>query len=276
MNEELNESVTKGNNIEETKCYELESGAASEKFSCIFDEEKFAFPEACFEYMAWRYSFSVPYYKYLVAPEELLLYLLDKVKGGGVCLYCNQEFTSGHQCQEHMIHESHCRIDHSSESFFEEFDDFYDFPNDFNITGNTSQDIHSDENRFRHGQLLLPHGRIAESRENTHMREHNHKNINQESFSSNLRSKLMTMSTDSLWQGERLNKENVDNMTDKEVERLISMHQQRLRKYYIKERRNQIRKEWIERRRDCRSLITKSRKGEQLQDQINDYHGQLL
>ena len=65
----------------------------------IFDDKIFDTVDACIEYMASKFGFFIPDREFIVDLEGMLIYLGEKVKLGGYCLYCQKQFKSGRACQ---------------------------------------------------------------------------------------------------------------------------------------------------------------------------------
>ena len=76
----------------------------------IFDNKVFPSMEKCLSHMVLNNGFFVPDSEYIADLEGLLLYLSEKVKVGGTCLYCQRRFQTGRACQDHMLHMSHCKL----------------------------------------------------------------------------------------------------------------------------------------------------------------------
>ena len=61
----------------------------------IFDDKEFDTVEECVKYMSLTYGFFIPDTEYLVDLNGLLVYLNEKVKLGGYCLYCHKQCIPG-------------------------------------------------------------------------------------------------------------------------------------------------------------------------------------
>jgi len=77
---------------------------------CLFDEHKSSSWEENVTYMQSKYSFFIPHREYLVKPEELILYLHEKIYEGFTCLYCDKSFADETSCLRHMTDKNHTRI----------------------------------------------------------------------------------------------------------------------------------------------------------------------
>ena len=96
----------------------------------IFDNKVFPGDNGvaeCVGYMAETFGFFIPDIEYVSDLPGLLIYLGEKVKHGGICLYCQKQFRPGWPCQNHMISKSHCKIAYEEEVDVDEYEDFYDF-----------------------------------------------------------------------------------------------------------------------------------------------------
>jgi len=133
----------------------------------IFDDKVFDTVDECVQYMKTRYGFYVPDTEYLQDLEGFLCYLGEKVKLGGVCLYCQKQLRPHRPCQAHMLSKSHCKVRYEEDVDLDEFEDFYDFTASY-------EDMPLDENGdpvsataslSAIGELVLPDGRVAGHRD---------------------------------------------------------------------------------------------------------------
>lgn len=97
----------------------------------IFDNKEFETTEECVEYMATTFGFFLPDVEYLTDLEGLLGYLGEKVKLGGLCLYCQKQCKSGRPCQNHMKDSSHCKIAFEEGIDLDEYEEFYDYTSSY-------------------------------------------------------------------------------------------------------------------------------------------------
>ena len=133
----------------------------------IFDDKVFDTVEECVQYMKTRFGFYVPDTEYLQDLEGFLCYLGEKVKLGGVCLYCQKQLRPHRPCQAHMVSKSHCKVRYEEDVDLDEYEDFYDFTASY-------EDMPLDENGdpvsataslSAIGELVLPDGRVAGHRD---------------------------------------------------------------------------------------------------------------
>ena len=93
----------------------------------IFDNKEFSTTATCVAYMEREFGFFIPDRDYLVDLDGFLQYLGEKVKIGGICLYCQKHMKPGHPCQSHMRSKSHQKIRFQEHIDLDEFEDFYDY-----------------------------------------------------------------------------------------------------------------------------------------------------
>lgn len=93
----------------------------------IFDDKVCPDPVACVNYMERTFGFFIPDVECLTDLPGLLLYLGQKVKLGGICLYCQKQFEPGRACQNHMMNKSHCKIAYEEGVDLEEYEDYFDY-----------------------------------------------------------------------------------------------------------------------------------------------------
>lgn len=93
----------------------------------IFDDKEFSTTDECVQYMTETFGFFIPDVERLMDLEGLLVYLGEKVKLGGYCLYCQEVFAPGKPCQDHMVNASHCKLRYEVGVDREEYEDFYEY-----------------------------------------------------------------------------------------------------------------------------------------------------
>lgn len=97
----------------------------------IFDNKSFESTQECIDYMALTFGFFLPDLEYLTDLDGLLGYLGEKVKLGGLCLYCQKQCKTGRSCQNHMKDSSHCKIAFEEGVDLDEYEDFFDYTSSY-------------------------------------------------------------------------------------------------------------------------------------------------
>lgn len=125
----------------------------------IFDDKEFTTTDECVQYMAETFGFSIPDVEFLVDLEGLLVYLSAKVKREGYCLYCQQAFTPGKPCQDHMVSASHCKLRFEIGIDREEYEKFYKFAD--NGDGGVEEDVVDGRTQHKRKPNADPHVKDA-------------------------------------------------------------------------------------------------------------------
>jgi pre-60S factor REI1 len=153
--------------------------------SCIFDDTQYSTTEECVRYMELTYGFFIPEREYLIDLPGLISYLNEKVKLGGICIYCQKQFVPGWPLQNHMKSKSHCKIAYEEDIDMDEFEPFYDFSTSYEpqkSNNNNDVDVYiqsDDDDEFEdvddddedlvdktlevaaNGELILTDGRVV-------------------------------------------------------------------------------------------------------------------
>jgi len=149
--------------------------------TCIFCNRSFNDVEVAVRHMLRRHGFFIPDAEYLVDLSGLLTYCNEKVKLGGMCLYCNgrgKQFDSYVDVQRHMEDKSHCKLLYEPGEDKEEFALFYDFTTSYPdaireeeeiMEEGVSDDDDDDDEEVTYvselGELVLSDGRTLGSRQ---------------------------------------------------------------------------------------------------------------
>ncbi|RHY10324.1 hypothetical protein DYB28_004172 [Aphanomyces astaci] len=118
---------------------------------CSFEADSL---ETNLTHMQKSHGFFIPDLEYLEDLEGFVTYLVEKVKLGHVCLYCNgkgKAFRTFQDCQKHMIDLSHCKLAYEEGVDLHEFDDFYDFTASYDgvvAAKQTSATAHGDDDEW--------------------------------------------------------------------------------------------------------------------------------
>ena len=132
----------------------------------LFDDKLSDTVEENVSYMERNFGFFVPEREHVADLSALIIYLGEKIKLGGICIYCQKQFGSGRSCQDHMRAKSHCKIAYEEDIDLDEFDDFYDSPstyshNNLDVYENSKDEADMEEYSEPPaiGELLLADGR---------------------------------------------------------------------------------------------------------------------
>ncbi|OQR91227.1 hypothetical protein THRCLA_22482 [Thraustotheca clavata] len=90
------------------------------------------------------HGFFVPDLEYLTDLEGLIKYLIEKVKLGHYCLYCNTKgkvFRTYQDAQKHMIDRSHCKLIYEEDNDLYEYEEFYDFSTSYGKNEEEWEDV---------------------------------------------------------------------------------------------------------------------------------------
>ena len=245
----------------------------------IFDDKEFETTDECVQYMATKFGFFIPDVEFLVDREGLLLYLNEKVKLGGYCLYCQKIFGPGKPCQNHMTSKSHCKIRYENGIDGEEFEDFYDFSS----TYEDAEDIEFDEDGnvveggmtiASTGEMVLADGRILGHRDfRVYYKQHYRPTDTREPVLAQQREELLRLG--GKFGGLKFDPSEVDTMEDMQVMHMLVKYQKDVRKGMVVEQRAQHRKDYKDQRREYDSKVQKMRSSEITTAKIRDYHGML-
>ncbi|KAF0695289.1 Aste57867_13885 [Aphanomyces stellatus] len=100
---------------------------------CAFEADSL---ESNLTHMQKHHGFFIPDLEYLQDLEGFITYLVEKVKLGHICLYCNGKgkvFRSYKDCQKHMNDLSHCKLLYEEYEDLHEYEEFYDFTASYGI-----------------------------------------------------------------------------------------------------------------------------------------------
>lgn len=246
----------------------------------IFDNVKFDNVDDCVEYMALKFGFFIPDIEFLTDRDGLLSYLGEKVKRGGICLYCQRQLPPGRPCQSHMISKSHCKIAYEDGVDMEEFEDFFDFtssyedlPEEFDVNGDLVQ--HSLEVSSI-GELILADGRIVGHRAfRKYYRQRLRVLDSRPSVIAHQREELLRLGS-LHYGGTQVSQEEIALLTDVQVMGLLIRQQRDIRKSTIVEQRAQQRRQILDQRREYKSTVDKLRSSATTTAKIRDYHKTIM
>lgn len=245
----------------------------------IFDDKEFETTDECVQYMATTFGFFIPDVEFLVDRDGLLMYLSEKVKLGGYCLYCQKIYTPGKPCQNHMVSKSHCKLRYENGIDGEEFEDFYDFSASYE----DMEDVEFDEDGnvveggmtiSSTGEMVLADGRILGHRSfRQYYKQHYRPADTRAPILAQQREELLRLG--GKFGGMKFLPEEVETMEDMQVMHLLVKYHKDIRKGMIVEQRAQQRDQQRAQRLDSNSKQAKVRSSEITTQKIMDYHGML-
>lgn len=244
----------------------------------IFDSASFATTEECVDHMREKFGFFIPDRPYLQDLDGLLTYLGEKVKIGGICLYCQKQLGPGWPCQKHMAAKGHCKLKYEEGVDMDEFEDFYDFSSSYSeadldeegepIPQKTITEMHT-------GELMLPNGDIIGHRR--YRRIYNAYYAPEDTRPAVLAAKReallrMEQRTGQLGMDER----QIDRLSDLEITSLMVKERRAERRLMVLAERDKRRFMFREQRREYKSTKDKIRSSENTTAKIRDYHSMLM
>jgi pre-60S factor REI1 len=257
----------------------------------IFDNKEFSTVEACLEYMEQTFGFFIPEREYLVDLPGFLVYLGEKVKIGGLCLYCQKQFTPGRPLQNHMLSKSHCKIAYEENVDEDEFEEFYDFSSSYGPDGKKNGDGDDEDEDLVDqtleisaiGELILTDGRTVGHRAFRKYYRQKHKPIDtrlsiaaqRREEASRFQTTFRASDLPSLAPG-ALNGMDLRRLSDTEIMSLLVKKHKEMRRMQQIEQRAQRRQEDRYRRAEYLSVKDQLRARINVTDKIRDYHGMLM
>jgi pre-60S factor REI1 len=245
----------------------------------IFDDKEFPTTDECVQYMATNFGFFIPDAEYLVDLDGMLVYLGEKVKLGGYCLYCQKIFSPGKACQNHMTSKSHCKIRYENGIDGEEFEDFYDFSASYEDVDDVEFDedgnvIEGGMKIASTGEMVLADGRILGHRDfRVYYKQHYRPTDTREPVLAQQREELLRLG--GKFGGMKFNADEVDSMEDMQVMAMLVKYQKDVRKGMMVEQRAALQKDFRNQRQEYKSKVQKMRSSEITTAKIRDYHGML-
>jgi len=245
----------------------------------IFDNKTFTTTEDCVEYMIKNLGFFIPDRSYLCDLEGLLVYLGEKVKIGGICLYCQKRFRPGRPCQDHMRSKSHCKMRYEEGIDEDEYEDYYDFSamyedDELDDDGNVIAEK-EDFTILSTGEMQLPDGRIVGHRA--------FRRLYKQYFPpEDLRPSVLAAKRETLLRLEQrtgalgMSSTEIDRLSDMQVASLMLRQRKEERKQLVVAERQERRYMWREQKREYKSTVDKLRSSENTTAKIRDYHSMLM
>lgn len=246
---------------------------------CIFDNKSFENVDDNIAYMLNTYGFFLPEQEYLVDKVGLIEYLNEKVKLGGLCIYCQKQMHPGKPVQHHMISKSHCKLAYNEEIDIDEVEDFYDFTtsyDDDNIVFDEDGEVVEVEVTAI-GELLLPSGKTVGNRiYNKYYKQRPKAEESRPSVLALQREEVLRL-------GNQLNNipgggtpTDLMKLSDNELGLVLLKYHRAIRRGNIIEQRYQQRRAFIDQRREYRSKVDKARSSATTTAKIRDYHKTVM
>jgi pre-60S factor REI1 len=244
----------------------------------IFDDKKFETVDECVQYMATAFGFFIPDIEYLVDLEGFLVYLNEKVKLGGYCLYCQKIFTPGKPCQDHMHSKSHCKLQYVDGVDLEEYEDFYDFSasyEDEEFDVNEDGEVEGNGMSIAStGELVLADGRVLGHRDfRVYYKQHYAPADTRAPILAQQKEELLRLG--GKFGGLTFNADDVDKMEDTQIMSMLVKYHKEIRKGVMVEQRAQRVKDSRNQRLETASKNQKMVASEVTTKKIRDYHGML-
>jgi len=245
----------------------------------IFDDKEFETAEECLKYMTLNFGFHIPDSEYLSDLEGFLSYLGEKVKLGGLCLYCQKQLRPGRPTQHHMISKGHCKVAYEEDVDLEEFEDFFDFTAsyaDLDVDEN-GEPIESTATVSPIGELILPDGRIAGHRAfRQYYKQYFAPQEEHPGVLALQREELLRLGMQVGGGSEQFDREDIVAMPDTQVMTLLVKYHKDIRRHNMLQQRAQQHVELMAKRRENRNRAQQQLKGINKTDKIRDYHGMLM
>ena len=244
----------------------------------IFDDVVFETTEECVAYMELNFGFFIPDREFLTDIDGFLKYLGEKVKLGGLCIYCQKQFSPGRPCQNHMISKSHCKIAYEEGIDIHEFEDFFDYSSTYD--DDDEQQLDEDGNVMDDsllvsstGELMLPNGRVVGHREfKKYYKQKFRPEDNRPSVLSQKREELLKLGNHFVGLELSLSSTQLQKLSDSEVMAMIIKKRKEIRKMQNIDQRAQQKYNFINRRSEYASTVDKLRSSATTTEKIRDWH----
>lgn len=244
----------------------------------IFDDKEFATVEECVEYMSTQFGFYLPDTAYLTDLEGLVGYLGEKVKLGGICLYCQKQLRGGQACQSHMKAKSHCKIAYAEGVDMDEFEDFYDFTASYEglPLDENGDPIETVAQISPIGELILPDGRIAGHRAfKQYYKQYFAPQEEHPGVLAQQREELLRIGGQ-VQMEQHYDREDIVAMPDTQVMALLVKYHKEIRRNNMVQQRAKQRVEMVAKRKENRNRAQQQLSSQKTTEKIRDYHGMLM
>ena len=247
--------------------------------SSIFDNKQFDNIEECLNYMELTFGFFIPDREYVVDLEGMLTYLGEKVKLGGICLYCQKQLRPGRSCQNHMMNKSHCKIAYEDDIDIDEYEDFYDFSSSYE-DDELDEDGESLVSRTLEispvtGELVLLDGRTVGHRNlNVYYKQHFKPLDDRPSILAQKREELLRL--EAMFGALKMDPTSIERLSDVQVVALIRKEHREQRKQLAISQRQEQRIRFKDQKREYQSNTDALRSSQNTTAKIRDYHSRLV
>lgn len=240
----------------------------------IFDDREFETIDECMEYMKIKFGFFIPDQEYLTDRDGLLEYLGEKVKLGGLCLYCQKQQRPGRSCVQHMIAKSHCKIAYQENIDLDEYEDFYDFTSSYN------EDDEDEPKKVTisptTGELVLLDGRTVGHRDfRVYYKQHYRPQEERPAVLAQQREQVLKLGA-VFGANARTTSEELVNMSDVQVVAMLVKYHKQVRKGMTVEQKAVMRATARANKVATLGMANKQRSSETTTAIIRDYHSILM
>jgi pre-60S factor REI1 len=240
----------------------------------IFDDKEFETIDECMEYMKEKFGFFIPDQEYLIDRDGLLEYLGEKVKLGGLCLYCQKQQRPGKPCVQHMIDKSHCKIAYQENIDLDEYEDFYDF------TASYNEDDEDEPKKVTispvTGELVLLDGRTVGHRDfKIYYKQHYRPQEERPAVLAQQREEVLKLGA-VFGANARTTSEELVNMSDLQVVAMLVKYHKQVRKGQMVEQKAVMRANQRANKQVVLGIANKQRSSETTTAKIRDYHSILM
>lgn len=239
----------------------------------IFDDKEFPNIVACVNYMEQKFGFFIPDIECLVDLPGLLVYLGEKVKLGGVCLYCHKQLQHGRPCQNHMISKSHCKIAYDEEVDLDEFEAFYDYSLGYGSDEDGEEDM-EDLEVSAVGELILPNKTVGHRSYVRYYKQNLKREDTRPSVLAVKREEVIKMGN--MFGSMQMDESSVMKLSDVAVAAVLAQQKKEMLKTTRLQQRAEQRHVYrTQRRGEYQSTVDKLRSSATTTDKIRDWHGLL-
>ena len=243
----------------------------------IFDNQAFETMEECLRYMELTFGFFIPDREYVVDLEGMLTYLGEKVKLGGICLYCQKQLAPGRPCQNHMMNKSHCKIAYEDDIDMDEYEDFYDFSSSYGDEemGEDGSLVGRTLEISPIGELVLLDGRTVGHRDlKMYYKQHFRPTDARPSILAQKREELLRL--EAMFGAVKMDPAVIERLSDAQVVAMIRKEHREQRRALVIGERQQQKAHFKNQRREYKSTVDALRSSQNTTAKIRDYHSMIM
>ena len=277
--ESVNGIATEGDDGDDVWTDEDDEDAAAsrpvvEPHMSIFDNKVFEGDQGmfkCKQYMELRYGFFVPDIECVTDLAGLMTYLGEKVKHGGICLFCQKQFGPGQPCQNHMINKSHCKLAYLEGIDLHEYEDFYDYGLNDSHSENDSDldDVHLSSI----GELILPDKTLGNRAYLRYYKQHFKVPDTRPAVIAQKREEVIRMGL--RFGGGEVNEHQLLKISDAEIAAVLARQRKSAMKEMNMYQRAEKKYEYRNKRSEYQSSVDKLRSKATTTEKIRDWHRKL-